>query len=115
MMDYKSMTTPMVENLRKMRDSESDLVDPSMYQKLIGSLMYLVNAMLDIFFAVNILNQFQLEPRHDHWVAKKHVLRYLCGTIDYDLRYVSNGDIQPQGYIDVDWAWSVEDRKSTYG
>jgi hypothetical protein len=43
MMDCKSMATPMVTNLKKLRDSDSDLVDPSMYRQLIGSLMYLVN------------------------------------------------------------------------
>jgi hypothetical protein len=54
MMDYKSMTTPMVTNLKKPRDSESDLVDPSMYRQLI-SLMYLFNTRPDIFFVVNTL------------------------------------------------------------
>jgi hypothetical protein len=45
MMDYKSMATPMETNLKKLSDStsDSDLVDPMMYRKLIGSLMYLVN------------------------------------------------------------------------
>jgi hypothetical protein len=43
MMDCKSMATPMVTNLKLLSDSSSDLVDPTMYRKLIGSLMYLVN------------------------------------------------------------------------
>jgi hypothetical protein len=43
MMDCKSMDTLMTTDIRKVRDSNSDLVDPSLYQKLIGSLMYLVN------------------------------------------------------------------------
>ena len=55
MLDYKSMTTLMVTNLKKPRDSESDLVDPSIYRQLIGSLMYLFNTRLDIFFVVNTL------------------------------------------------------------
>ena len=34
MMDYKSMSTPMVTNLKKLHDSDtgSDLVDPTMYR-----------------------------------------------------------------------------------
>jgi hypothetical protein len=43
MMDYKSMATPRTTDIRKLRDSDSDLVDSSLYQQLIGSLMYLVN------------------------------------------------------------------------
>jgi hypothetical protein len=89
MMDYKSMTTPMVTNLKLLSDSSSDLVDPMMYRQLIGSLMYLVNTRSNICFVVNTLSQYMVEPRHVHLVATKHVLRYLHGTVGYGLRYVS--------------------------
>ena len=56
-----------------------------------------------------------VERRHVHLVARKHVLRYLKGTIDYGLRYVSDREISLQGYTDSDWTGSVTDRKSTYG
>ncbi len=42
MMDFKPMTTPMITNLKKLRSSDSSLVDPTSYHKLMGSLMYLV-------------------------------------------------------------------------
>jgi hypothetical protein len=41
MMDYKSMATPMMINMKLLSDSSSDLMDPTMYKRLIGSLMYL--------------------------------------------------------------------------
>lgn len=68
MMDCESMATPMVTNLKKLSDSASKsyLVDPIMYWKLIGSLMYLVNTWAKICFAVSTLNQFMVEPRHVH-------------------------------------------------
>ena len=50
------MAIPIVTNLKKLGDFEPNLVDPSMYRQLIGSLMYLVNTRLDICFAVNILS-----------------------------------------------------------
>jgi hypothetical protein len=77
MMDYMSMATPMVSNLKKLHESAygSDLVDPTMYQQLIGSLMYLIHTKPDICFALNVLSQFMSEPGHIHWVAVKHVLK----------------------------------------
>jgi hypothetical protein len=56
MMDYKSMTTPMMTNLKKLSDFASDLVDPMMYMYQIGSLMYLVNPRTYILFAVSTLS-----------------------------------------------------------
>lgn len=55
------------------------------------------------------------EPRQTHWVAAKHVLRYLRGTVGYGLRYTADSDMQLIGYTDSDWAGSVEDWKSTPG
>jgi hypothetical protein len=56
-----------------------------------------------------------VEPRHEHWIAAKHVLRYIRGTINYGLRYTTSSDIQLHGFTDSDWAGSAEDRKSTAG
>jgi hypothetical protein len=58
MIDCKSMDTPMTIDIIKVRDSNSDPVDPSLYRQLIGLLMYLVNNRLDIFFSINTLSQF---------------------------------------------------------
>ena len=77
--------------------------------------MYLVKTRPDICFAVNTLSQFMMEPRGVHWVAAKHVLRYLAGTVDYGLDYRRSDGIRLIGFTDSDWAGSVEDRKSTYG
>ena len=115
MMDSKSMSTPMTTNLKKLCSDDSDLVDPTMYRQLIGSLMYLVNTRPDICFVVSTLSQYMCEPRQTHWVAAKHVLRYLRGTVGYGLRYTVDSDMQLVGYTDSDWEGSVEDRKSTFG
>jgi hypothetical protein len=115
MMDCKSMDTPMNADIRKVKVPDSDPVDPSLYRQLIGSLMYLVNTRLDICFSVNTLSQFQVEPRHEHWIATNHVLRYICGTINYGLRYTASSNIQVHGFTDSDWARSAEDKKSTSG
>ena len=85
--DCRPMSTLMITNWKKLHASESELVDPTLYCQLIGSLMYLVSTMTDICFAVNLLSQFMVEPRRVHWVAAKHVLCYLQGTVDFGLDY----------------------------
>jgi hypothetical protein len=79
MLDCKSMATLMVLNLKKLSEPsfDSDLIDLTMYRQLIGSLMYLVNTRPDIFYVVSALSQFMNQLRQIHWVATKHVLRYL--------------------------------------
>ena len=115
MTDYKPMTTPMITNLKRLRSFESIPVDPSRYRQLVGSLMYLVNTRLDICFAVNVLSQFQVELKHDHWISTKHILRYLQGTINYCMKYDRRNDVQLVGYIDSDWGVSEHDGRSTTG
>jgi hypothetical protein len=63
MMDCKSMATSMLTNLKKMTEtaSNSNLMDPTLYIQLIGSLMSLVNSRPDICFAVSALSQFMVE------------------------------------------------------
>jgi hypothetical protein len=77
--------------------------------------MYLVNTKPDICFVVNTLSQFTVEPRRVHWVEEKHVLRYLCGTIDYGLDYQRGDGVRLVGYRDLDWAGCVKDMKITSG
>ena len=54
-----------------------------------------------------------VEPRSVHWVAAKHVLRYLHGTIGYGLRYTAGDGVKLEGFTDSDWAGSAVDRKKT--
>eukprot|EP00253_Pinus_taeda_P023216 PITA_23216 len=115
MMDCKPMTTPMITNLKRLRSSESSPMDPFKYRQLIGSLMYLVNTQPNICFAVNVLSQFQVEPKHDHWVAAKHILRYLLGTIHYCLKYDRRNDVQLIGYTNSNWGGNEQDGRNTTG
>jgi hypothetical protein len=55
------------------------------------------------------------QPRQTHWIAAKHVLRYLRGAIGYGLRYASSVDLSLQGYADADWVASAVDIKNTSG
>jgi hypothetical protein len=91
MTDCRPMSTPLVTNWRKIGAPDSKIVDPTVYCQLIGALMYLVNTQSHISFAVNSLSQFMVHPRRVHWIAMKHVLRYLSGTVEYGLLYERSG------------------------
>ena len=80
---------------------------------MIGSFMYLMNMRPGIFFAMNTLSQFLIDPRHVHLIAAKHILRYLKGTVDYGIKYDANQKINLEDYVDSYWAESAIDRKST--
>jgi hypothetical protein len=115
MLECKSMNTPREAKLKLLVNTLSELIDATLYRQIIGSLMYLTNTRPDIFFSMNTLSQFLVEPRHVHLVATKHVMRYLKGTIDYGLSYDGDHDFTLSGYTDADWAGSVSDRKITSG
>jgi hypothetical protein len=67
------MPTPMMMDLKKINDDVSDDIDP----QRIRSLMFLVNTRPDSYNAVKVLSQFMSQSRPTHWIAVKHVLRYI--------------------------------------
>ena len=78
---------------------------------MIGSLMYLINTRLDIFFVVNTLSQFLMDLRHVHLMVAKHAVRYLKSTIDYGLKYEANPNINLKGYVDSNWVMPLIGRE----
>ena len=50
------------------------------------------------------------KPRQEYWVATKHVLKYIRGTMEYSLRYLRDGEVKLYGYLDLDWVGGVADR-----
>ena len=57
MQDCKPMDTPLPGNWRKEDATLVEVVDATVYQWLVGSLMYLVNIRPDICYAVNQISQ----------------------------------------------------------
>ena len=50
-----------------------------------------------ILFAMNTLSQFLTNPRNVHLIDAKHILRYLRGTVDYELKYEASQNINLEG------------------
>ena len=83
----KPMQTPLVGNLRKEVATSREVVEATVYRKLVGLLMYLVNTRPDLCYAVNQLSQAMVQPTKMFWKVAKHVLRYLRVTYQYVLCY----------------------------
>lgn len=103
--------------------SDADLLPK--YQRLVGCLLYLAIATRpDISYYAMWLGQFNASPTRSHFLAAKHVLRYLAGTgtLALSLGVPSSsvpssmqGFMQNVGCSDADWASDSLDRKSISG
>ena len=96
--------------------NNSDPVDSRKYREIIGSLIYIMTCTRpDLSYAVGKLSPYLSEPRQQHWVAAKHILKYLRGTSHYELRYQKSEDLGILADSDADWASDQSDRHSTTG
>ena len=85
--DAKKSNVPLDSGYVKYRDSLSPMPDSNKYQQLISALLYLaVNTRPDISASVAILSQHNKDPTTADWTEAKRVVRYLKGTINYELR-----------------------------
>ena len=73
------------------------------YASVVRSLMYVILCTrLDICYAVGVVTRFQLNSGLDHWIAVKHILKYLRRIRDYMLVH-SGDDLKIHGYTDSDF------------
>ncbi|CAN6705823.1 unnamed protein product [Malus baccata var. baccata] len=87
MLDCKAASTPLVSKLQL--DAPSELIsDPSVYQRVVGKLIYLTITRPDIAYSV---------------------------SIGRGLLMKKNGSYHIMAYTDADWAGNALDRKSTTG
>ncbi|MBW0561060.1 hypothetical protein O181_100775 [Austropuccinia psidii MF-1] len=86
------------------------------YCSAIGSINYLSMATSpDLCFAVSSLPQYLENPGVKHWHAFLHVLRYLKGSSNVDLRYKKDGAQGISAWSDTDWGNCCSTRKSVTG
>ena len=112
-----TLVTPGAKLLKATEQSE--IVDATLYQSAVSSLLYLSSGWTrpNIAFAVSNVARFCSSPTKEHWTAVKRILRYIKGTSNYGVAYSRSDDADGVliGYSDADWAADVNDRKSTCG
>jgi hypothetical protein len=115
MLNCKPAATPMATGIKLSKYDEGSYVDPTLYKRLVGSLMYLTTTRPDIMFVVSLISRFMETPKSTHWQAGKRILRYVAGTTNFGIRYTSSLNFELIRYTDNDFAGSIDDRKSTSG
>lgn len=110
-----SWATPVEMGIKLMRYEEGELIDPTYFKSMIGSLRYLTCIRPDILFGVGLVSRFIESLTATHFKAVKRNLRDIKGTFDYRLFYSSSKCFKLEGYCDSDWAGDRDDRKSTTG
>jgi hypothetical protein len=110
--EYKPIKTPMPSNGDLNLDEEGNPVDQTLYHSIIGSLLYLTTSRPDIMFSVCMCARFQANPKEQHLIAVKRILRYLKHTPSIGLWYLKGARFQLVGYSELNYAGYKIDRKS---
>ena len=63
---------------------------------------------------MGVVSRFQSNLNPEHWIAVKHILKYLRKTRDYMLVY-SSENLNILGYTDSDFQGDKDSRKFTFG
>jgi hypothetical protein len=115
MENYTPVRTPMTTSCKLSKDDDAPNIDQTMYNSMIGNLLYLTISRPNIMQVVGLFCRFQSNPKENHVLAVKRILRYLQGTIDYVLWYPKDTNLILRAYTDVDLVGSLDDRKITSG
>lgn len=112
---FQTISTPMVTRHKLSKNDEFVEVNQTMYTSMIGKLQYVVHSRLDIALAIGIVARFFANPRENHLMAVKRIMRYLKGIDDFGLYYKRNEKFELNAYTNADWGGNIDDRKNTSG
>ncbi|RVW71923.1 Retrovirus-related Pol polyprotein from transposon TNT 1-94 [Vitis vinifera] len=113
--DSKTVDTPVELNAHLTPSRGKPLSNPSLYRRLVGSLVYLTITRPDISYVVHQVSQYLSAPRSTHYAVVLRILRYLKGTIFHGLFYSAQSPLVLRAFSDADWAGDPTDRRSTTG
>ena len=72
--DCKSCATPFKSGVKLTKEYHSSEVDTTIYQQLVGSLIYLNHSRPDISFVVSVVSQFMQDPWESHQKVVKRIV-----------------------------------------
>ena len=113
-MEYSRLfATPMMTRHKLLKNDDSTEVNQTLYRSMIGKPMYVVHSRPYIAHVVGIVANFFANPKESYMASVKRIMRYLKNIENYGLWYKKQGNFELQVYTDADWAWNINDWKST--
>ena len=111
--DSKLVSTPMVTGHKLPKNDDYVDVNQTLYRSMIGKLQYVVHRKPDITLSIGIVARFSTNPKENHLMVVKRIMRYLKETKEYGLYYQKNENFYLRAYTDDNWVENVDDRKRT--
>ena len=64
--NFKASPTPITPGLKLRKDDDGSIVDPTLFKRIVGSLMYLTATRNDIMYRVSMISRFMESPKDSH-------------------------------------------------
>jgi hypothetical protein len=107
--DCKPTPSPFQSGVKLTTTYTSPEVDATLYRQLVDILLYFTHTHPDLSFDVGLVASYMQTPHEIHWKEIKRILRYVRGTIQFEIHYSSGGTRLLVGFIDSDWADDLDD------
>ncbi|XP_068319555.1 uncharacterized mitochondrial protein AtMg00810-like [Pyrus communis] len=111
----KPVSTSLVTNEKLCKNDGSDSTDERVYRQIMGNLLYVTATRIDITFDASLLARFMHCSTKKHLEITKRVMRYIQGTIDYEIEFEKGKQAILIDYYDIDWSGSEDDMNRTFG
>jgi len=106
---------PIVTESTLVKDENGIDVDASKYKHIVGCLMYFLATRPDLAYSVCLVDRYMERPIEMNLSTVKRILRYLKGTMNYEVMYKKEGKVRLIGWSDLDYVGDTYDMKSTSG
>lgn len=99
-------------NPKLVKNEDEELVDPTLFKEIVGSLRYTCNRRPYIVYVFDIISRFMSVPIISHMLEAKRVMRYIKGTLFYCILFPTNVNEENMNLFSYS---DKQDRKSTLG
>ena len=78
--DSKLVSTPMMIGHKLSKNDDSAKVNQTMYMSMIGKIQYVVHSRPKLALSIGIVARFSTNPKENHLMVVKKIMRYLKET-----------------------------------